>query len=180
MIALTSGCVEVFAATGGGTLHWRQREPGGAWGEGQASRFAVAPRSLTALETASDRATYYWTDPAGYGVVAYRPGGWPMALGGAPGDGAHAAARAFLDGYDCTVLAHRGANGTAAIGVGVTENEANGMWWSDTGVPCYGTPALAQDALGRMVLAVVDENGAPRVARQTDEPGLTFAQWQEL
>ncbi|MFE7357314.1 hypothetical protein ACFU8Q_30240 [Streptomyces sp. NPDC057543] len=179
-VALTSGRIEVFAVTGSGTLHWYQREAGGALGEGHPSRFAVRPGTLAVLETGPDRVTYYWTDPGGCGVVAYRAGGWPMALGGAPGDGGHAAARAFLDGYDCTVLAHRGEGGTAVIGVGVTENESNGVWWSDTGVACNGTPALAQDAFGRLVVAVAAEDGRPRVARQTDNPGLSLSEWQTL
>ncbi|MGW6209058.1 hypothetical protein ACWF9B_36125 [Streptomyces sp. NPDC055089] len=179
VVALSSGPVAVFAATGEGSLHWQQEEPSGGWGEFQASRLAVVPGSLTGLETAPGRATYYWTDPAG-GVVAYRTDGWPMALGGAPGEGAHAAIRTMLDGFDCTVLAHRGQDGTVAVGVGVTENEANGVWWSDTGAPCQGTPALAHDAQGRLVMAVVDTDGSVRVARQTDGPGLSFDLWRAL
>lgn len=179
-ISLSSGRLEVFAATADGTLHWYQREAGGALGEGRPSRFAVSPGTLAVLETGPDRATYYWTDPAGCGVVAYRAGGWPMVLGGTPGDGPHAVARVFLDGYDCTVLAHRGTGGTAMIGVGVTENEANGVWWSDTGVSCLGTPAVAQDAFGRVVVAVIGKDGSPRLACQTDDPGLTLADWRRL
>lgn len=66
------------------------------------------------------------------------------------------------------------------IGVGVTEGESNGMWWSDTGMSCSGTPALAEDAFGRVVMAVIDEGGEPRVARQTDDPGLTLTEWHTL
>ncbi|MEW1690091.1 hypothetical protein ACIQOF_16550 [Streptomyces sp. NPDC091265] len=179
VVALSSGCVEIFASTDKGTLFWQQEKPGGGWGEVQRSRLAVRPGSLAVLETSPGRATYYWTDPAG-GVVAYRADGWPIALGGAPGNGGHAVIRTVLDGFDCTVLAHRGANGTAAVGVGVTENEANGLWWSDTGAPCLGTPALTHDAFGRVVMAVVGTDGAPRVARQTDGPGLGFDEWRAL
>lgn len=179
-IALSSGRMELFATTDGGTLHWSQKQAGGALGAGYPSSLAVVRDSVAVLETGPDRPTYYWTDPAGHGVVAYRAGGWPVALGGAPGEGSHAATRAFLDGYDCTVLAHKGVDGTAVVGVGVTENEANGVWWSDTGVRCLTTPALAQDAFGRVVVAVVGEDGEPRAARQTDEPGLSLSGWNSL
>ncbi len=177
-ITLSSGRIELFAATSEGTLHWFQKEAAGALGDGHPSRLAVAPGTVSVLETGPDRPTFYWTDPGGRGVVAYRAGAWPVALGGAPGEGAHAASRAFLDGYDCTVLAHRGAEGTAVLGVGVTEDEGNGMWWSDTGVRSLAAPALAQDAFGRLVVAVIGEDGVPRLARQTEGPGLTLSEWR--
>ncbi|MCC0575303.1 hypothetical protein [Streptomyces californicus] len=178
-VALASGAVEFFAAVEGGTLYWQQKEAGGDWHEAQPSRLAVLAGTTAALETAPGRATYYWTDPAG-GVVGFRAGAWPMALGGAPGGGPHAAIRVAVDGYDCTVLAHQGADGTAAVGLGVTENEANGVWWSDTGVRCLGTPALALDGRGMMVMAVVGEDGEPRMARQTEGPGLTLDDWRTV
>ncbi|MFI6858907.1 hypothetical protein ACIBKZ_03220 [Streptomyces sp. NPDC050421] len=179
VVALSSGCVAVLAATDEGPLYWQQAEPGGGWGAFKRLEITVKPGSLGVLETAPGRATYYGTDPQGE-VVAYRADEEPMPLGGAPGDGGHAAIRTMLDGSDCTVLAHRGAGGTAIVGVGVTESEANGLWWSDTGVSCMGVPALMHDAQGRVVMAVVGEGGAPRVARQTDGPGLTFDQWRGL
>lgn len=177
--ALSSGTIEILAATNKETLHWEQEKPGGGWGSVRRSPVTVRPGSLGVLETAPGRATYYWTDPDA-GVVAYRTGGDRMPLGGAPGDGAHAAIRTDLDGLDCTVLAHRGVDGTAVVGAGVTENEANGVWWSDTGVPCLTTPALTHDARGRVVMAVAGTDGALRVARQTAGPGLSFDQWHRL
>ncbi|WP_411081148.1 hypothetical protein [Streptomyces sp. cmx-18-6] len=179
-IALESGRIELFATTADGILHWAQQAAGGALGKGHPARLAVAPGTVTALETGPDRPTFYWTDPGGRGVVAYRAGAWPTALGGVPGEGPHAVLRTLLDGYDCTVLAHRGADGSAVVGVGVTEDEGNGVWWSDTGVRCITPPAMALDAFGRVVLAVIDEDGVPRMARQTDEPGLTLSPWRRL
>ncbi|MER5275828.1 hypothetical protein ABT025_08725 [Streptomyces sp. NPDC002809] len=179
VVPLGSGCVSVLATTGEGVLHWPQEKPGGRWGAFQRLGVTLRPGSLAVLETAPGRATYYGTDPAG-GVVAYRADAGPMPLGGAPGDGPQAVIRTVLDGFDCTVLAHRGVNGCAIVGVGVTENEADGLWWSDTGVPCLTTPVLTHDAEGRVVMAVVGTDGAPRVARQTDGPGLSFEQWREL
>ncbi|MET8844805.1 hypothetical protein ABZW67_32500 [Streptomyces rubiginosohelvolus] len=179
-IALGSGRIELFATTVDGVLHWSQQAAGGALGQGRPARVAALPGTLAALETGPDRPTFYWTDPDGHGVVAYRAGAWPVALGGIPGEGPHSALRALLDGYDCTVLAHRGADGTAVVGVGVTEDEGNGVWWSDTGVPCLAPPALALDAWGRVVVAVAGQDGAVEVARQTDAPGLTLSEWRRL
>ncbi|MFE5957917.1 hypothetical protein [Streptomyces rubiginosohelvolus] len=179
-IALTSGRIELFATTVDGVLHWSQQAPGGTLGEGRPARLAAVPGTVAVLETGPDRPTYYWTDPGGRGVVAYRAGAWPTALGGAPGEGPHAALRALVDGYDCTVLAHRGLDGSAVVGVGVTEDEGNGVWWSDTGVRSLAPPALALDAFGRVLMAVVDEDGVPRVARQTDSSGLTLSEWRTL
>ncbi|MEV0578567.1 hypothetical protein [Streptomyces sp. NPDC050392] len=179
VVALASGCVVLLAATHEACLYWEQQEPAGGFGAFRSLEITADPGSLSVLETAPGRATYYWTDPE-HGVVAYRAGTGTMPLGGAPGDGPHAAVRTSLDGLDCTVLAHRGTNGTAVVGVGVTENEADGLWWSDTGAPCLTTPALAHDAEGLLVMAVAGPDGVPRVARQTDGPGLSFGQWREI
>ncbi|MFG2409393.1 hypothetical protein ACGFR8_34640 [Streptomyces brevispora] len=179
VVALSTGYVEILAATDKETLHWAQDKPGGGWGDVQRSKRVVAPGSLAVLETSPGRATYYWTDPAA-GVVAYRTDGEPIDLGGAPSEDTHAAVRAELDGLDCTVLAHRGSSGTAFVGVAVTEDEANGVWWSDTGAPCQTAPALIHDAHDRVVMGVVGRDGAPRVARQTDGPGLSFDEWRAL
>ncbi|MFJ4961703.1 hypothetical protein ACIP6P_04470 [Streptomyces sp. NPDC088729] len=179
-ICLTSGRIELFAATAEGVLHWSRQSEGDALGEGAPARLAAVPGTVSVLETGPGRPTYYWTDAGGSGVVAYRPGALPTALGGVPGEGPHSVLRTLLDGHDCTVLAHRGVHGTAVVGAGVTEDEGNGVWWSDTGVPCLAPPALALDFFGRLVVAVVGEDGVPRMARQTDGPGLTLSEWRGL
>ncbi len=179
VVALDSGCVTVLAATDEGALHWEQAEPSGRWGGSERLGVTLTPGSPAALETAPGRVTYYGTDPSG-DAVAYRADTGPVPLGGAPGGGAPAVIRTVLDGLDCTVLAHRGANGCAIVGIGVTEKEGDGVWWSDTGMPCLTTPALIHDARGRVVMAVTGADGVPRVARQTDGPGLSFEQWREL
>ena len=88
--------------------------------------------------------------------------------------------RQVLDGYDCTVIAHRGRAGTVLVGVCGTEAEASGLWWGDTGRACLGDPALAHDAQGRVVLAVVGSGGELWVTRQGDGPGLTFTDWLRM
>jgi hypothetical protein len=88
--------------------------------------------------------------------------------------------RAFLDGYDCTVIACRGVAGSVLVGVCGTESESSGLWWTDTGRICAGDPALVHDAQGRVVLAAFDPDGALWVARQETGPGLVFADWARV
>ncbi|MEU6658445.1 hypothetical protein [Streptomyces sp. NPDC046821] len=179
--ATSAGTVEVAVPTQRGVQQWHQSAADGPLAAGQPMQMHALPGSGTALETAPGRVTYYWTDANMSGTVAYRAGAWPVALGGAPGDGAIAALRAPLDGFDCTVLAQRGAGGTLLVGVCGTEGEQNGVWWSDTTAECVGAPALALDAYGRVVVAVLGPDGAPRVARQEQGPGLTLSpRWQHL
>ncbi|SDK29033.1 hypothetical protein [Streptomyces indicus] len=180
-VATSDGRVEVVASTRNGVLRWAQSEPDGPFETGSPTGMHALPGSGVALETAPGRPTYYWTDAGRSGVVAHRPGGWPIPLGGAPGDGAIAAVRTMLDGYDCTVLAQRGPGGTVVVGVCGTEAEQNGVWWSDTGVECAGAPALVRDAYGRVVLGVTGRDGSPRVVRQEQGPGLTLSpRWEQL
>lgn len=173
-----AGRLELLAPAETSALHWIQAEAGGVLRRSLDVRPAPVPGSVAAVATAPDRLTYLWTDAAGSGLVAHRRGGWVVPLGGSPAAGAaNAVLRTVLDDQDCMVVAHRGRNGNAMVGVCGTEAETAGMWWVDTGVPCLGTPSLAADALGRVVLAVLGPDGALRVTRQRDEPGLTLADW---
>ncbi|MFD5875068.1 hypothetical protein [Streptomyces sp. NPDC060322] len=178
----SSGLVEVFAPSDGGAQQWRQDDPGGPLRIIRTPlHFYALPGSTTALETAPGRLTYYWTDANATGVVSFRAGAWPVPVGGYPGDGALVAVRTPLDGYDCTVLAQRGAGGTLLIGVCGTEGEQNGVWWSDTTEECVGDPALALDGHGRVVVAVRGRDGGVAVTRQESGPGLTLSpHWHRL
>ncbi|MGW3087174.1 hypothetical protein [Streptomyces sp. NPDC001108] len=172
--ATSGGLVEVFAPSDSGVQQWRQDAPDGPLTAARPAQFYALAGSATAVETAPDRLTYYWTDANTAGVVAHRAGAWPLAAGGQPGDGAVVALRTPLDGYDCTVLAQRGAGGTLLIGVCGTEAEQSGVWWSDTTKECSGDPALALDGHGRVVVAVCEPDGGVSLARQEDGPGLTL------
>jgi hypothetical protein len=170
----------VFAPAGGVALTWSQPEPGAVPRRFPDVRPGALPGSAAALETAPGRLTWFWSDPAGAGLVCLRPGSWAVPLSGTPADGANVLLRQVLDGYDCTVIAHRGRTGTVLVGVCGTEAEASGLWWGDTGRTCLGDPALAHDAHGRVVLAVMDPDGELWVARQGDGPGLSFADWLRI
>ncbi|MFE7392943.1 hypothetical protein [Streptomyces sp. NPDC057582] len=177
----SSGLVEVFAPSDRGVQQWRQNHPDGSLQIAPPLQLYALPGSVTALETAPDRLTYYWVDANTTGIVAYRAGAWPMPVGGHSGDGAVVALRAPLDGYDCTVLAQRGAGGTLLIGVCGTEGEQRGVWWSDTAEECVSDPALALDGHGRVVVAVRGRGGGVSVGRQDLGPGLTLSpHWHRL
>ncbi|HBF84170.1 MAG TPA: hypothetical protein DD420_30855 [Streptomyces sp.] len=173
--SLASGRIELFVPGTGSVMRWRQAEPDGAMDRCPDLQIAVGPGSARGLETAPDRVTYYWADAGTGALVAHRPGSWVIPLGGGQVDGRVAALRTWLDGYDCTVLAHRGLDGQIMIAACGTENEGGGLWWSPTGEKAAGSPALACDAEGRVVLAMIGDDGALRIARQTDEAGLAMA-----
>jgi hypothetical protein len=173
--ALASGRVEAMAVGQNIVMRWLQKTAGGDFGQAPNIPLVVAPGSAVALETAPDRITYYWTDPATGGIVAHRPGGWVIPLGGTPVGEPVTVLRTTLDGYDCTVLAHRDLHGQVMLAACGTENEQAGVWWSPTGERCVGAPALARDAYGRVVLGTIGADGALYIARQNDEGGLALA-----
>lgn len=174
-VATSDGRVEVLAPAATAALYWYQSEPGGPLQQGRNIPLVPAPGSVAGLETGPGRVTYYWTDAAGTGLVAHRPGNWWGGIGGAPADSAVSVLRTSIDGYDCTVLAHTAIDGQVMLAACGSENEGAGLWWSPTGEECVGAPGLALDAQGRVVLAVLGKDGALRVARQRPEPGLALA-----
>ncbi|MDG4865093.1 hypothetical protein P8605_43780, partial [Streptomyces sp. T-3] len=103
-----SGRIELLAPGRTAAHHWYQAETGGAFQRGPDIAQVPAPGSVVPLETARERVSYYWADRAG-SVVVQRPGAWPASLGGTADAAQLAAVRTYVDGYDCTVLAHRDA-----------------------------------------------------------------------
>ncbi len=178
--ANSAGLVELLAPGHRSVMHWVQTEPRADLRRAQDLTPAPVPGSAALLETAPGVFTAYWSEQSGTGVYAQRPGEWAFPAGGAPGEGPHATLRATVDGYDCTVLAHQGRMGTAVLGVCGTGAESGGLWWTDTGLPCVGTPALALDGHGRIVMAMVAADGAVLVNRQRPEPGLVLSDWDRL
>lgn len=176
-VATSTGHVELLAPARGGALTWFQRKPGAALERGHDLGVVPLPGSVTGLETSPGRVTYYLTDVQGGQVVAVRPGEWPVPVGGSPGDGRHAALAATVDGYACTVLAHRDTEGRVVVGLCPAEDERYGVWWTDTGTACLGDPVLALDAFGRVVVLAVAADGTLTLARQDDGSGLTLGEW---
>ncbi|MFG2775874.1 hypothetical protein [Streptomyces sp. NPDC048350] len=170
----SAGRVELLAPGRSGALHWGRQEAGGEPRRAPDVPVVPAEGSITALETSPDRITYYWADAATGALMAHRPGGWVIPLGGVPSAGRPAALRAPIDGYDCTVLAHRAEDGQIMLAACGSEQEDAGLWWASTGETSPGDPGLALDARGRIVLAVVGADGRLHVSRQKPEQGLAM------
>ncbi|MGW7073905.1 hypothetical protein [Streptomyces sp. NPDC054866] len=186
-IATSTGRVEVFGPAENKTLHWTQEKQGAEFQRTGDIPLPPSSGSGTALETAPDRLTYYATDARGRGVLAHRSGDDgddgdedTRPLGGAPDTGHTAAIRATIEGHDCTVLAHRGQDGRPVIAAYPTEDEKAGVWWAATGEPSLGSPALALDAQGRVVMAAIGLDGTLRLARQKAESGLALEAWAKV
>ncbi|MEW2259991.1 hypothetical protein [Streptomyces sp. NPDC047869] len=171
---LQSGRIEALVTGANCAMHWSQAHNDGDMERRPNLRVTPAPGSATVVETGPDRVTFYWTDLATGAVQAYRPGGWVIPLGASPAAGRHAVVRTMIDGYDCTVLAHRAVDGSVVLAACGTENEQAGVWWSLTGESSAHQPALACDARGRLVMAVIGAAGELRIARQGQEPGLVL------
>ncbi|MEU9063497.1 hypothetical protein AB0D13_32700 [Streptomyces sp. NPDC048430] len=176
--------------TEGGPLEILACGPDGAdyWVGTSNGRFELADRidspivagTVTAHETGPKRATYFWRYPGDGSLVAWRRGqqgngAGLMSLGGAGGSGAPSVTRALVGGYDCTVLAQTGVDGTIEVTAYVTENEGYGMWWARIEGAGGDSPQVAVDGAGRIVVAALDKTGALLVARQDrQQEGLAF------
>ncbi|EFL18256.1 hypothetical protein [Streptomyces sp. C] len=163
-----------------GLSRWTQNTPGGPVERAEDVPYLAQDGSVRTLETSPGRVTHFWHAADGSGVFACREGAGVLALGGGPGTGAVAAVRALVDGYDCTVLAHRGVNGRTVLAAYPTEHEAAGLWWTEIGEEGPGSPALALDARGLLVIACVSARGELLVSRQKDNSGLSLGRWQRL
>jgi hypothetical protein len=169
-----SGRIEVFAGNAHHVMRWSQAKADGDFEREPNIPVRVAPATASMLETAPGRSTYFWADEDTGQLVAHRPGGWVIPLGGAATGDRIAVLRTVLDGYDCTVLAHRGLDGEVMVAACGTENEGAGLWWSPAGGAGVGAPALALDGHGRIVLASIGTDGTLCVARQGTGPGLAL------
>ncbi|MFE6834271.1 hypothetical protein ACFVFI_05430 [Streptomyces sp. NPDC057705] len=178
------GRAEFLAPFRGGAAYWGQEGPGSdfRW-LGRLEADAVEG-TYSAYETGPGTGTYFWRHPADGGMIAYRPMApagaprVPMPLGGAGGAGPVGVARTRINGYDCTVLLQRGAEGCPEIAAYPTEGEQYGAWWAPVGDRCAGLPAIALDARGAVTIAMIDMNGGLRIARQDlMDAGLAFEPW---
>ncbi|MFE7241423.1 hypothetical protein [Streptomyces sp. NPDC057580] len=186
-VVTRSGRIELFMPADKGVYVWRQETPGGPLDRAPNLVFIARPDTASGTETYEGRVTHYWRDEESGEVVAYRlptagvPDIAPAPLGGHSGRGPLALSRCLIDGYDCTVLAQTEETGTLALTAYPTELESAGAWWADTREPCEGTPALALDRDGRLVVAVIGRDGRMKVTRQrADQQGMALEGWLRL
>ncbi|GGR46693.1 hypothetical protein [Streptomyces roseolus] len=161
-------------------VHWYYDRAAGAWAEDRTVPVRVAPGSLAAApEAGGVRFRYAETGEPCF----WRPGApAPVGLGGTAGSGAATgAAGAVLQGWPCTVLVQSGRGGAVEVGAHADGRPEDGTWWVPSGVRSLVAPAVALDAAGRVVVAVLDAEGHPKVTRRRPDPaGLEFGPWQTL
>ncbi|MEV2210335.1 hypothetical protein AB0H86_02240 [Streptomyces sp. NPDC050997] len=176
------GLVELYAATSGGILHWRQEEAGAQPVLEEEIEASVRPGTLRALATSPDSTTLFFTDASG-DLCAWRPGAKPVTLLASVGPGPVAAVRCELDGHDCTLLAQRSASGRVAFAAYPTEQESAGAWWTESGpqLPLDAEVSLAVDEDDRVVAATLSPStGHLLLTRRKDEPGLALEAWRPV
>ncbi|MFD6225685.1 hypothetical protein ACFWFZ_02185 [Streptomyces sp. NPDC060232] len=186
-LVTAQGRAEFLAPFRGGASYWGQGGPGtGFTWLGRMDADAVEG-TYSSYETSPGSGTYFWRHPADGGVIAYRPqapagaANMLMPLGGAGGVGPVGVTRTRINGYDCTVLLQRGAEGQPEIAAYPTEGEQYGAWWAPLGDRCAGLPAIARDARGAVTIAMLDANGGLRIARQDlTGAGLSFGPWSHV
>ncbi|MFI1397037.1 hypothetical protein [Streptomyces sp. NPDC020681] len=175
------GRTEIVAPAREGVMRWVQDGNKAVFTRETDIPAQVQDGTVSALATGEDRVTFLWRDDKAAEVHAWRQDGVPEPLGGDTGTGPLALLRASVDGHDCTLMAHRDADGRPALAAYPTEDESAGAVWTGTGEVCVGAPALCADANGRVVLAAIAPDGGLRITRQkTNESGLAMEAWTRV
>ena len=176
--AAAGGRAEILAPARDGIMRWVQDGDEPLFTRDADIPSQVQDGSVSAVPTGDGRLTFFWRDDKSAEVHAWRQDNVPEPLGGGTGSGPVALLRASVDGHDCTLMAHRDADGRPALAAYPTETESAGAVWTGTGEECVGAPALAVDADGRVVLAAFAPDGSLRITRQkTNESGLAMEAW---
>jgi LmbE family N-acetylglucosaminyl deacetylase len=180
-----AGLVEVLVPGEKYIYRWRQRTAGGRLVADHARHSTpAASGGLHAVESAGGGVCVYFRQAGTATVLAYRERatltGWadsPDDLGGEDGTGPVAAVGRLDVGVDSVVLAHRNARYSTAVAL---PGGAQPVWHRLRGA-IVGAPALAADQSGRLVLAVLGQDGRLHVKRQEHtSPGSAFGPWSTL
>ncbi|MET7481860.1 hypothetical protein [Streptomyces sp. NPDC005538] len=173
--ALTTerGTVELYVPGKNTVWRWHQAEPGGALlldDTLQTGRPATG--GITAVDSGGGRTCLYFREAGTQQVMAYRQhadGRWPgsgAGLGGHGGTGAVAALWAPERGAREAFLAHRGSSGRLVVSMPDRDKDVSGTHWRESGDMFAHAPAMAYDATGALVVAVIGTDGRLRVRRQ--------------
>jgi LmbE family N-acetylglucosaminyl deacetylase len=184
-LTTAAGLVEVVVP-GKRLIHrWRQLAPGtGLTADHPEPQSPVATGGLTATETSGGRACLHYRQPRTAKILAIqedagRPGS-PYTLGGPDGTGPVAAAGRSDAGATELVLACRDAHYTTTLARPARDDRKHPAWHR-VGGPIVGAPALAADRDGRLLLAVLGQDGRVHIKRQVaPRPDAGFGPWTTL
>ncbi|MFD7711458.1 hypothetical protein [Streptomyces sp. NPDC059786] len=173
--ALTTGhgTVELYVPGKNTVWRWYQQESGGPFVLDDTLRTGrPATGGITAVDSGEGRTCLYFRQAGTGQVMAYRQhpdGRWPgsgAGLGGHGGTGAVAALWAPERGAREAYLAHRGSRGRLVASLPDRDKNVSGTHWRESGGMFAQAPALAYDAAGAVVTAVVGTDGRLHVRRQ--------------
>ncbi|RSS80614.1 PIG-L family deacetylase [Streptomyces sp. WAC06614] len=167
-----AGTVEVYVPGKNSVYRWYQSEPGGEFHHDSTLKTGtVATGGITAVDSGGGRTALYFREAGTQQVMAYRqhetglwPGG-PAGVGGAGGTGAIAALWTPGRGARDIFLAHRSAGGRLTLSLPFADKDVPGPRWRESGEPFVHAPALALDAAGHLVAAVLGADGRLHVRR---------------
>ncbi|WP_406063205.1 hypothetical protein OG462_32745 [Streptomyces sp. NBC_01077] len=178
-----SGFVELYSSHAKGLVRYVQRESAAKPLREELLPASVTMGTLAATTGPSGHATLFYLDADGQ-VRAWSPERAlePTVLGKAVGTGRLAVTRCLIDGFDCTVLAQQSADGRLALAAYPSEQEAEGIQWSETGEPHGELAAVLTRGLdGRLVAMARVGEGPPITTRQkAAAEGLLLEGWRSI
>ncbi|MQY15577.1 hypothetical protein SRB5_57600 [Streptomyces sp. RB5] len=185
------GTIEVYARTrdAAAVVHWRQA--GDSWQED--AQLPLSPiagtLSVDAAGGWSGSAVARFDNSPGHEYCVWQsadharsvgPGGVSLGVSAGRG-GTSSVAGVFIGGWNSTVLARAGADGTPLVGAYPDGRPDSGIWWQPLGARSLVPPATATDASGRAVVAGMGTDGRLMIARQKpDADGLQFTPFEAV
>ncbi|MEV5699096.1 hypothetical protein AB0L55_16580 [Streptomyces anthocyanicus] len=172
-LTTSRGTVELYVPGKNSVWRWHQAEPGGSFLLDDTLRTGrPATGGITAVDSGDERTCLYFREAGTQQVMAYRQhadGRWPgsgAGVGGHGGTGAVAALWAPERGAREAFLAHRGSSGRLVVSLPDRDKDHSGAHWHESGETFAYAPAMAYDAQGALVVAVVGVDGRLHVRRQ--------------
>ncbi|MDV9187136.1 hypothetical protein R6L23_02700 [Streptomyces sp. SR27] len=176
------GRVELLTTTDKGLLRYVQEEPGARPVRQDVLPAEVTFGTLATVTGPSGHVTLFYVDKAGK-VRAWSPDRSlePTTVGDAVGTGRLAATRCLIDGFDCTVLAQQSDDGRLALAAYPSEQEADGITWSETGDPQGDLATVLTRGLDGRLVAMALVGGAQLITtRQKAAEGLLLEGWRSI
>ncbi|MFE5592511.1 hypothetical protein [Streptomyces sp. NPDC056549] len=178
-----SGLVELYSSHAKGLVRYVQREAGAKPVREELLPASVTMGTLAAVTGPSGHVTLFYLDQEGQ-VTAWSPERElePTPLGKAVGTGRLTVTRCLIDGFDCTVLAQQSEDGRLALAAYPSEQEAEGLNWSETGERQGNLDAVLTRGLdgGLVAMAVADGRTPVTTRQKVGAEGLLLEGWRSI